>query len=208
MRELRPEEYKSDVFTVGQVAAMLKVSKSPIIRLFDSGKIRGYRIPGSQDRRIPREYLIMFLRKNRVSLGIVAQKALEKLGAQNNQKKRLLVVTQDKEIATGVALAFHRNCFFEAAIVPSAFEAGLEFAEHRPDCTVIDLAIGQDEALLVLNKLDDAKSVNVIALLPFAESEVAVKRYPQIHGCMVKPFPTHKLVAKIDTLFFEQAKEV
>jgi len=148
--------------------------------------------------------LIMFLRENRVSLGIVAEKALEKLGAQNNQKKRLLVVTRDTKIATGVALAFHRNCFFEAAIVPSAFGAGLEFAEHRPDFTVIDLAIGQDEALLVLNKIYDAKNENIIVLLPFAESAAVVKRYPQVYECLVKPFRISRLLGKIDSFFFHK----
>lgn len=54
MRELRPEEYKSYAFTTGQAAQICRVSINTIKRLFDSHQIRGYRIPGSQDRRIPR----------------------------------------------------------------------------------------------------------------------------------------------------------
>src|SRR5262249_61456765 len=39
---------------------------------FDSGRLRGYRIPGGQDRRIPRENLIRFLREHSMSLGGLA----------------------------------------------------------------------------------------------------------------------------------------
>ena len=46
------------VFTTGQVAKICKVAPRTVSKWFDSGRLRGYRIPGSQDRRIPREHLI------------------------------------------------------------------------------------------------------------------------------------------------------
>ena len=49
------------VFTTGQVAKICKVAPRTVSKWFDSGRLKGYRIPGSQDRRIPREYLIKFL---------------------------------------------------------------------------------------------------------------------------------------------------
>ena len=49
------------VFTTGQVAKICKVAPRTVSKWFDSGRLRGYRIPGSQDRRIPREHLIKFL---------------------------------------------------------------------------------------------------------------------------------------------------
>ena len=45
------------VFTTGQVAKICKVAPRTVSKWFDSGRLRGYRIPGSQDRRIPREHL-------------------------------------------------------------------------------------------------------------------------------------------------------
>jgi excisionase family DNA binding protein len=45
------------VFTTGQVAKICKVAPRTVSKWFDSGRLRGYRIPGSQDRRIPREQL-------------------------------------------------------------------------------------------------------------------------------------------------------
>lgn len=52
------------VFTTGQAAKICKVAPRTICKWFDSGRLRGYRIPGSQDRRIPREYLIKFLKEH------------------------------------------------------------------------------------------------------------------------------------------------
>jgi excisionase family DNA binding protein len=52
------------VFTTGQVAKICSVAPRTVQKWFDSGKLRGYRIPGSQDRRVPREQLIRFLRDN------------------------------------------------------------------------------------------------------------------------------------------------
>lgn len=52
------------VFTTGQAAKICKVAPRTICKWFDSGRLRGYRIPGSQDRRIPRDQLIRFLRDN------------------------------------------------------------------------------------------------------------------------------------------------
>lgn len=52
------------VFTTGEVARICKVAPRTIAKWFDSGRLKGYRIPGSQGRRIPREYLIKFLKEH------------------------------------------------------------------------------------------------------------------------------------------------
>jgi uncharacterized protein (TIGR02996 family)/excisionase family DNA binding protein len=51
------------VFTTGQVAKILQVGPRTVAKWFDSGKLKGYRIPGSNDRRIPREHLLRFIRE-------------------------------------------------------------------------------------------------------------------------------------------------
>ena len=45
------------VFTTGEAAKICKVSQQTIIRCFDSGQLRGFRVPGSRFRRIPRTAL-------------------------------------------------------------------------------------------------------------------------------------------------------
>jgi excisionase family DNA binding protein len=63
------------VFTTGQVAKICKVSPTTVQKWFDSGRLTGYRIPGSQDRRILRERLVQFLRDNYLheALGMLSE---------------------------------------------------------------------------------------------------------------------------------------
>jgi len=67
------------VYTTGQVAKICKVAPRTVSKWFDSGRLKGYRIPGSQDRRIPREYLIVFLKEHGMS------DSLKEIGADSEQ---------------------------------------------------------------------------------------------------------------------------
>src|ERR1700691_4616501 len=67
------------VFTTGQVAKICKVAPRTVSKWFDSGRLRGYRIPGSQDRRIPREHLIRFLKEHGMPLGELEDEAMGKI---------------------------------------------------------------------------------------------------------------------------------
>src|SRR5258708_28537124 len=75
------------VFTTGEAAEICKVSQQTIIRCFDSGRLRGFRVPGSRFRRIPRDALIAFMKENRIP-----PDSLE------NGKQKVLVVDDDPEI--------------------------------------------------------------------------------------------------------------
>jgi two-component system response regulator RpaA len=56
------------VYTTGQVAKFCKVAPRTVGKWFDSGWLKGYRIPGSQDRRIPHEYLVKFMKEHGMPL--------------------------------------------------------------------------------------------------------------------------------------------
>src|SRR5256712_12415513 len=67
------------VFTTGQVAKICKVAPRTVSKWFDSGRLRGYRIPGSQDRRIPRENLVRFLKEHGMPLAELEDETTSKL---------------------------------------------------------------------------------------------------------------------------------
>ena len=69
------------VYTTGEAADICKISQQTIIRCFDKGKLKGFRVPGSKFRRIPREELIRFMRENDIPT--------EQL---EGSRKRLLIV--------------------------------------------------------------------------------------------------------------------
>jgi excisionase family DNA binding protein len=113
------------VFTTGEAAALCKVSQQTIIRCFDSGRLGGFRVPGSRFRRIPREELLRFMRAN----GIPTD-ALDRA-----TRRRVLVVDDQPQSALADALA--RDGRFEVRRAATAYEAGLLTAEFRPHVLVL-----------------------------------------------------------------------
>src|SRR6266567_4177346 len=59
-------EHMKTVFTTGEAAKICKVSQQTIIRCFDNGQLKGFRVPGSRFRRIPREALYKFMKDNQI----------------------------------------------------------------------------------------------------------------------------------------------
>lgn len=53
-----------DIMTTGELAKLARVAPRTVAKWFDSGRLRGFRIPGSTDRRILRADAIRFLRDN------------------------------------------------------------------------------------------------------------------------------------------------
>ena len=90
------------VFTTGEAAKICKVSQQTIIRCFDNGTLKGFRVPGSRFRRIPRNELYSFMRDN----GIPTD-ALE------SGKRKLLIVDDDQELVELMSDAFARDGRFE-----------------------------------------------------------------------------------------------
>src|SRR5882757_5941134 len=101
------------VFTTGEAAKICKVSQQTIIRCFDNGQLKGFRVPGSKFRRIPREALYRFMRDN----GIPTD-ALE------SGKRKVLLVDDDAEIVDLLERALIDDGRFEVKIARNGFDAG------------------------------------------------------------------------------------
>lgn len=62
-----------DVFTTGEVAKICNVSLRTVIKWFDKGIISGYIIPGTKDRRIPRNDLMEFMKSHNIPFSFLEQ---------------------------------------------------------------------------------------------------------------------------------------
>jgi len=113
------------VFTTGEAAEICKVSQQTIIRCFDSGRLKGFRVPGSRFRRIPKDALLAFMKEN----GIPAD-------ALNNGKRRVLVVDDDPEIVELFVDVLERDGRFEVKTASSGYDAGMLTQEFSPDLII------------------------------------------------------------------------
>ena len=123
------------VFTTGQVAKICKVAPRTVSKWFDSGRLKGYRIPGSQDRRIPREYLIRFLKEHGMPLGDLEDEAMAKI----------LIVAQDQVLIENLKRELPPERSFKVAVAASGFEAGIQAESFHPDCIITDFSIGKEQ---------------------------------------------------------------
>src|SRR6478735_7783497 len=131
------------VFTTGQVAKICKVAPRTVSKWFDSGRLKGYRIPGSQDRRIPREQLIRFLKEHGMPLGELEEEEWHKVLPTGTEK---LFNDRLKEI-----LPEDEDFKFETA--NSGFEAGILAGSFHPDTIIIDLSLGRAESIQITANL-------------------------------------------------------
>jgi excisionase family DNA binding protein len=70
------------VFTLEQVATLCHVAPQTVAKWFDCGRLQGYRLPGSQERRIPRIALVKFLMANGMPLcGLVPEEPAPPAGS-------------------------------------------------------------------------------------------------------------------------------
>jgi excisionase family DNA binding protein len=123
-------EHMKTVFTTGEAAKICKVSQQTIIRCFDNGQLKGFRVPGSRFRRIPREALYKFMKDN----GIPTD-ALE------SGKRKVLLVDDDADLVELMHRMLDEDGRFEVRMASNGFDAGMMVKDYRPDIIVLDVML-------------------------------------------------------------------
>lgn len=181
------------VFTTGQVAKICKVAPRTVSKWFDSGRLVGYRIPGSQDRRIPREHLIRFLKEHQMPLGDLEEEALSKI----------LVIGTDRMLIDRMKNLLPEDDDFKIEVAHSGFEAGIQAESFHPDAIVLDLAMGRSEGLQIVANLRRNSSYDSCIIVALASEDEANPDVLTQHGfneVFKKPFDFALLAERIKTL--------
>ena len=177
------------VFTTGEAAKICKVSQQTIIRCFDNGSLKGFRVPGSRFRRIPRDQLYSFMKEN----GIPTD-ALE------CGKRKLLIVDDDVELVELMADVFARDGRFEIKSANNGFGAGMLVKEFRPDLVILDVMLpdinGKEVCQRVRND-PSMKTVKIICISGMVEQDkIADLRAAGADDFMNKPFSVDVLLER------------
>jgi excisionase family DNA binding protein len=181
------------IFTTGEAAAVCKVSQQTIIRCFDSGRLTGFRVPGSKFRRIPREELIRFMRANNIPLD-----------ALGNAKKRVLVVDDDPRIVELYEDLLGRDDRFEVRTAGTGYDAGLQTQAFRPHLIILDYMLPDINGTIVCQRLRgnpdlaDTKVLCVSGVIN--QDEVQTLMNAGANGFLKKPFQVAELMGKLTEL--------
>lgn len=181
------------VFTTGEAARICKVSQQTIIRCFDSGQLKGFRVPGSRFRRIPRETLHKFMKEN----GIPTD-ALE------SGKREILIVDDDLELVELLANALQNDGRFEVRVANNGFDAGMLVKEYRPDLIVLDVMLPDINGREVCQRVRSDPQLEDVAVLCISGMVEAEKvdelKAAGANDFLQKPFEVEELIDRICTL--------
>ncbi len=181
-----------DVLTTGEVARICKVAPRTVTKWFDSGQLRGYRIPGSKDRRIPVNQLIRFMRQNN----------MPRDGMLHFTKTRILIVDDEAEIVDMLHDLLAQQTTYDVQVARNGFEAGLAAERIKPHVILLDINLGDingKDVCKTIRMNPDLQMTKVLAMSGQLTDEEAKALLTQgFEGFLKKPFTIQQVIQAIE----------
>lgn len=178
------------VLTTGEVAKICNVAPRTVSKWFDTGQLRGYRIPGSKDRRIPLDQLVRFMRAHNMPLNGI-----------ESDRVRMLILDGDTGFAASLKEVLSRTGFFEVAVADSAMEAGATAATLKPQVIVVDVDASDVSPRAICRFVRGFPQVEVPCLIATGRNlslpQGEALRQEGFHAFLPKPFDVRTLVRMI-----------
>jgi len=145
-----------NVLTTGDVARICNVAPRTVSKWFDNGQLKGYRIPGSKDRRIPLGELIRFMKAHNMPTTALA------VG-----KMRVIILDSNENTAMALTDTLQIKTDYEVQTVRSDFEAGAALQKFAPHVLLISLLGECIDATGICKSIranEDLQTIKIIAL--------------------------------------------
>ena len=181
------------VFTTGEVAEICQISQQTVIRCFDSGKLKGFRVPGSKFRRIPREALMEFMEAHQIPL--------ETLGGG---KRRILVVDDDPDIVDMLVEILDADGRFDVKSASNGFDAGAFSQSFKPEIILLDFMLPDINGNVVCQRIRENPELTRTKIIVVSgaadKNEVDALLAAGADEFVQKPFEVDKLLGRIFAL--------
>jgi excisionase family DNA binding protein len=180
-----------NVLTTGDVARICNVAPRTVSKWFDSGQLKGYRIPGSKDRRIPLNELLRFMKENNMPSPSIPTGEI-----------RVLIVDSSENSAAEMAQALNARNNYEVQTVSSNFETGLVAQKFNPHVLLINLfadGIDAGEICKSIRFDEDLRATKIIAVAnQLSSSEATALLQKGFDGYVSNPTDINKIVEEIE----------
>jgi two-component system response regulator RpaA len=146
-----------NVLTTGDVAKICNVAPRTVSKWFDNGQLKGYRIPGSKDRRIPVSELIRFMKVHNMPTTALP------VG-----KIRVLIADSNDKTASALADILRSEGDYEVQTVQSNFETGAVVQKFAPHVLLVSLlaeGINATGICKYIRANEDLRTIKVIAIV-------------------------------------------
>ena len=183
---------RKEVLTTGEVAKICCVAPRTVSKWFDTGRLRGYRIPGSRDRRIPLTQLVRFMKDHDMPLA----------GLEGNVT-RILLVTPTGSETSALSDSLSKVDRYELAIASNDFEVGMKAGDFHPHVILVDVQSAAMDAKEIIKNLRLNSSLAATRIIALAgEMTNGQKRTLLRQGfddAVPSPYKFDNLVAAIET---------
>jgi excisionase family DNA binding protein len=180
-----------NVLTTGDVAKICNVAPRTVSKWFDSGQLKGYRIPGSKDRRIPVNELIRFMKQNNMPAPALP------VG-----RMRVMIVDSNAESASALADTLKAKSDYEVRVVRNNFETGTLIQKFTPHVLLINLlakAIDAEEICRNIRADEELQTIKIIALANhLASGEANALMQKGFDGYVSRPNDVSEVIRKIE----------
>jgi excisionase family DNA binding protein len=180
-----------NVLTTGDVARICNVAPRTVSKWFDNGQLKGYRIPGSKDRRIPVSELSRFMKAHNIPTT-----------ALPTGKIRVLIVNSSGNATSTLADTLQAKGNYEVQCVQSNFETGVIIQKFSPHVLLVNLLAEGIDAANICKSIRDDKDLQTIKIIALAnqlsKSESAALLQKGFDGCISNPADISEVISQIE----------
>jgi excisionase family DNA binding protein len=186
-----------------EAARLLGLCHMTVIRRFDAGDLKGYRVPGSRHRRIPRNVLHDYAARHGIPLATDAQDATPATAAGSGRAKLALVVEDDRHMADLMEKVLKADAW-AVRVARNGFDAGFIAAGTRPRLVLLDIMLpGLDgrEACRQMRSDPGLAETKILAVTALRDDRSITEIFEAgADGYLPKPFDLSLLRSKIAEL--------
>jgi len=180
-----------NVLTTGDVARICNVAPRTVSKWFDSGQLKGYRIPGSKDRRIPLNELIRFMQANNMPME-----------ALPTGRVRVLMVDGSDQGGNGLLDALRGRHGYDVQVAHSDFEAGAAVQKFSPHVVLMNLLTNGIDVHGICRSIragEESATVKILALANhLGDQEAAALLQKGFDGYISNPSDAGEVIRKIE----------
>ena len=180
-----------NVLTTGDVAKICNVAPRTVSKWFDSGQLRGYRIPGSKDRRIPVNELLRFMKANDMPTDALP------VG-----KIRVLLISGADHLDPNLPEVLAAQGGYEVRAAGGNFTAGYEVQRFTPHVVLINLlapGIDAGDICQSIRANEELETIKIVALAnQLGNQEAMALMQKGFDGYVSNPSDAGEIAKKIE----------
>ena len=154
-----------------------------VTKWFDTGRLRGYRIPGSRDRRIPRPQLLAFMRAHGIPIDCLEQ-----------TDTRVLIVGGSETLRQEL----EKLGRYQVHLAVNRFEAGMMAQQTRPHVVVLETATPDPECLAICRSIKQTEGLEMTRVAIATGDPAGAGALPPFDDLLPLPYSLRQFSAMVE----------